>query len=107
MSLQKIIEATVSETIVKVLDDQLPSLVERVAFELCENKPDQDLTEVGFRWASYFALRKHWPDVDRVEAANSIAEYIGVKVGTSGYSWTYSAAQEVAKEYADQFGEAA
>lgn len=71
------------------------------------NDPDKPLSEIGFRWACAIALKQHWPDLDIRTASYWLTDYIGVPVGTPGYDWTYSAAQDLAREYVGQFGEAA
>lgn len=101
------IEDTVNDTVCKVVSDKLPALVEDIIAEKLSREPDLPLSNAGFGWALSIALRKHWPDVDGKTAAAWLWDYIGVPFGTSGYAWTFSAAQDVAREYAEQFGEAA
>lgn len=78
------------------------SIVKAVAAE-----PDRQLSPIGFRWACAIALKKYWPDMDVRTAAYWLTDYVGVPIGTTGYVWTFSAAQDLAREYVEQFGEAA
>lgn len=89
---------SLQETVVNVVVNRLAENFER--------KPNQDLTEIGFDWALAFALKRYWPDIDTSTAIRWLREYIGVPYGTVGYTWTAAAANDVAREYAEQFGEA-
>lgn len=101
-----LIEKTVTETIKKVIDDELPGLVEKIITEKYEKQPNLELTEVGFSWALSIALRKHWPQMDNKTASRWLWDYVGVPFGAKGYKWTYSGAKELASEYVQEFGEA-
>lgn len=89
----------------------LPELFGRVVAESIVKAvtadPNKPLSPIGFRWACAIALKRHWPDLDTRTAAYWLTDYIGVPVGTHGYDWTYAAAQDLAREYVEQFGEAA
>lgn len=70
-------------------------------------RDNRELTEIGFDWALVIALKRYWPDVGNRTAIRWLREYIGVPFGTEGYDWTVSAANTVAREYVENFGEAA
>ncbi|MBP2560805.1 hypothetical protein J2857_003574 [Neorhizobium galegae] len=106
-ALDAIIAEAVSETIIKVIDDCLPSLAEEVLTKKFEREPDLELTNAGFGWALSIALRKHWPDLDGETASRWLREYIAVPHGRKGYTWTYATACEIAAQYVSDFGEAA
>ncbi len=101
------IERSVKNAIEKVVDSKLPALVEDVISEKLAKTPDAHLTREGFGWALSIALRKHWPELDGPTAARWLWDYLDVPYGTTGYTWTYAAAQDLAREYAEQFGESA
>jgi hypothetical protein len=88
-------------SIADMVDDAVASAV--IKSVTCD--PDRQLSDVGFKWACFIAMKRHWPDVTFQQAVDWLLEYIGVKVGTDGYDWSYSAAKRIAKEYAGQFGE--
>lgn len=106
-SLNAVISRVVSETIVKVVDERLPSLIEEIMTAKFEREPNVNLTNAGFGWALSIALRKHWPNLDGKTAARWLWDYIDVPYGSKGYVWTYAAAREIAAQYVSDFGEAA
>ncbi len=89
------------------VDDRLADLVVTTILKIINEAPSRELTEVGFDWALYIALKRRWPDVGMRESVRWLREYIGVQYGTPGYDWTASAAESVAAEFTSQFGEAA
>lgn len=101
------VEKTVGETIMKVLDDRIPFLIEEILAERFKTRPNDPLSEVGFNWALALSLRLFWPDVSNAEAVRWLREYIEVPYGTAGHDWTASAAKLVASEYVNENGEVA
>lgn len=101
------VEKTVDQTVAKVVDEKLPTLVEKIITEKHEREPNLPLTEIGFSWALSIALRKHWPNLDGKTASRWLWDYIDVPFGAKGYRWSYAGAQELALQYVQEFGEAA
>jgi hypothetical protein len=89
--------------------DKFSDAVDGILYEISEKNidvtPDRGLSELGFHWCLFVALRRHWPDVDKHDSVNWLMAYIGVPYGTYGYDWTGGSAKYVAQEYAEQFGE--
>lgn len=87
----------------------LPDLIGKVVAESIVKavtaEPNKPLSPIGFRWACAIALKRYWPEMDVRTAADWLMDYICLPVGTAGYDWTYAAAQDLAREYIEQFGE--
>lgn len=103
----KAIEETVSITVERTIEAILPPIVERMIGEILRKDPNHRLSKVGFGWALSMALREHWPGLDNVTAAQTLWEYIDVPYGDPSFVWTFSGAQELAREYVEEFGEVA
>ena len=108
-SLSELIERQVSETIERevprLLDEKLPPIIDGIAASVFAARPDAELTEVGFNMALSLALRAHWPNIGRSEAACWLREYAGVPFGTDGYDWTPRAAKTIAAAYVSDFSD--
>jgi len=87
------------------LADMVDDAVASAVVKSVTGDPDRQLSDVGFKWGCFIAMKQHWPDVTFQQAVDWLLEYIGVKIGTDGYDWSYAAAQCLAKEYVFQFGE--
>lgn len=104
------IDRFVKSELPKMLDRELPGIIERHMVKRFSEDRDLELTEIGFEWAMMLALRKRWPDLDRKTAAKWMREYVafsGMAFGDPDYEWTPRAADELAQHYVDEFGEAA
>ena len=104
-AVEKRIERVVAEEIDKVLDRLLPTAIERSVTDLFASKPNEPLTECGFAWAFYIAMKSKWPDVDLRTASAWLWDYIDAPVGAPGYAWTPVAARDLAFSYIEEFGE--
>jgi hypothetical protein len=107
----EVIEAELPGMIRQKIDEEirsrLPKMIEQIVAEKLESTPDAPLSHSGFGWALSIALRKHWPDIDGGTAAQWLWGYVGVRFGSKGYVWTYAAAQDLARQYVEDFGEPA
>lgn len=111
MILDRLIEDAVGKIVAeeapRIMKRELPRIIESHLRERFKTMPDAALTPVGFHWAFYIALKKHWPSVPVKTASSWLVEYLDAPVGTAGYEWTPRAAEELARSYVDEFGEAA
>lgn len=99
-SFSEIIDETVKNTVSEVIERELPILVPKAMKDCLEKTPDAQLNALGFSWAMAIALKEHWPDLDLKEASRLMWDYLdGIKFGDPGYSWSYSAAKELAHQY--------
>lgn len=92
----------------QAIADQLPGVVHGIIRESVTRDPKRQLTEVGFGWALAIALQKHWPDISALDASRDLWGYLAmakIDFGDPAYDWSYSAAEEIAREYAEAFGE--
>lgn len=112
--LDKIIGDAVTDVIrhelPKMLDRELPVIIERHMNRRFIENPDMPLSKAGFGWAMMLSLRKIWPDLDRKTASEWMWGYLdfaGITFGDPDYEWTPRAAKELARSYAQEFGEAA
>lgn len=103
--LRKLVAESVPKAIQKVLDERLPSLIEEIMEKKFRENPDMPLSEVGFNWALYLALKKHWADIDGASAVKWLREYIDVPYGHPDYFWTPAAANLIASEYVMECGD--
>lgn len=103
--IQRAVGEVIEQTIPRLLDEKLPSAIDEVAISVFAARPDAELTEAGFTLALSLALRAHWPDVGRCEAASWLWDYIGAPFGTAGYDWTPRAAAAIAASYVGDFSE--
>ena len=87
------------------LERRLPAIIEDVLAERFKNRPNDNLSEVGFNWALALSLRALWPDVRNAEAVRWLREYIEAPYGDPGYDWSPSAAKVIAQEYVNDVGE--
>jgi hypothetical protein len=87
--------------------ETLPGLVEDALIKNFKDNPDRRLQEGWFNLSLARCLQVHWPDIDDQTAIRWLREYIGARYGNPRYRWTYSAAEAVAYEYAQTFGEPA
>lgn len=69
--------------------------------------PTRPLNDIGFLIVCAYELKRHWPDITLADAAREMQGFAGVPVGTPGYDWSMDAAAELARQYAEQFGEVA
>lgn len=98
-------EKAARNAIFEKVEADLPNIVHGRLVENFRAQPDQQLPAGWFDLCLAHCLKQHWPDVDDDTAVRWLREYIGVKHGTRGYDWSYSAAEAVANEYASTFGE--
>ena len=103
--LERELPTIVRNSVEKVLNDRLPSMIEETLSEHFKNRPNDPLNEVGFNWALALSLREIWPNVPNQEAVRWLREYIDAPFGHEGYDWTPAAAKLVAQEYVNEFGE--
>ena len=94
----------------KMLDRELPGIIEGHLNKRFIDNPDMPLSEAGFGWAMILSLRKLWPDLDRKTASKWMWGYLhsaGITFGDPDYDWTPRAARDLARSYVEEFGEAA
>jgi len=87
-----------------------PEYVHGIMREVFEKDPNRQLTCVGFGNAMALSLNDIWRDIPFKECARLMWEYLsmaGIRYDDPDYSWSYSAAQDLAREYAETYGEAA
>jgi hypothetical protein len=99
------VDKVLKDDLPRLLDGQLPAIVEASLQKLFEKGPDRELTTIGFHWAFALALRRYWPDVSNVEAARWLEDYLPDSIGSEGYQWTPAAASALATDYVNEFGE--
>jgi hypothetical protein len=104
--LRKAVKDAVEKTVRSELDRVLPGMTEAYMKKRFKDRPNEPLSPIGFTWAFVFELERWWKGVPRKEAAKWLREYMDVPIGTEGYIWTAAAAEELAREYASEFGEA-
>lgn len=80
----------------------MTTLIERERFA---RKPHAPLTRIGFLWALVLAFEATWPDLDRKSAISCANDCLEIPVGTPGYDWSASAANELVREYVAEHGE--
>lgn len=95
----------VEQAVDKFSKDTLPGLVEDALIKNFKANPNRQLQEGWFNLSLAYCLKQHWPDVDGTTAIRWLRDYIGARYGNPRYDWTYSAAESVAREYAQTFGE--
>lgn len=96
---------TLRREIPKIVDRRLPEILEAHMAKRFAEEPHLDLTEVGFSWAFYLALKKRWPGIVRRDSDQWLHDYIDAPIGSAGYDWTPAAASGLASSYADEYGE--
>lgn len=101
-----VVEKELPNMIQKAMAEQLEKTLPSILMENFEKTPDRQLNEAGFNWALYLYLKKDWPDVGKYESVRWLREYLEVPYGDPEYSWTASAAKQLADEYVREFGEA-
>lgn len=82
------------------------SFLTKALLRLFERR-EQQLTQTGFEIAFGMALARYWPGTTVGEARSWLWDYIGVPFGTAGFLWTTGAALDLARQYANEFGEGA
>lgn len=95
----------VEQAVEKFSKKTLPGLVEDALIKNFKADPSRKLEEGWFNLSLAHCLKQHWPDIDQATAIRWLRAYIGVRYGDPLYDWTFSSAQTVAREYAQQFGE--
>ncbi|WP_370194415.1 MULTISPECIES: hypothetical protein [Aurantimonas] len=105
MDLSKFITPIVRRTVLDTIEARLPAMIESHLSRRFAEAPNLPLTNTGFRWAFFLALRSHWPDIDLATSSRWLADYIGGETIGSDAEQTPSAAAIIARDYVDEFGE--
>lgn len=100
------VEDTIRARIPEIVAARLPAMIEDFLGKRFEAEPSLSLTPVGFSWAFFLAMKRRWPSVTRGETDIWGQEYLDAPFGADGFEWTPATAEELARAYAQDFGEA-
>jgi len=102
--IKKSAEKAVNDYVTENLDGAIYDAIERVI----RKDTTRELSKIGFGSAFHMYLKEKWPTITLEESVFNCWDYLkmaGINYGDSDFIWNADSANDIACEYADQFGE--